>query len=912
MSEFLKEYVVTLKDRNDLDQFYQDIENYGSSGHVPERTVECINRRMISRNTHYLLTAEEAEKIKQDTRVEAVTLWAKEVQIELYSSQTATFDRGATPEVGQKNWALYRCGLESNVSGWGDGINVSQNTTINLTGSGKNVDVVVVDNIAYPDHAEYADRFNQFDWFSLDQTVRGTGSAIATVARSSGTVTITTTTAHGLSDGAIVNVVSSSHPSFNATGVTISLPPTGNITTTFRYSQAGAGVSEVAATGYWVGVYQYDNYSSSNNHATHVAGIIGGGTQGWARDAEIYNLRHDTGGFNPGTYTPSAYLIDYVRAWHAQKSINATTGKVNPTIVNCSWGMGVDIYGINNPYTGGIYSAVSKIYYRGSTITPESLLGGPVENITANTAHNTAFAGVYGTTAVPGTLTGSLSLYQAGNRITTSSASIATITSRTLSMGGRTGLSDQGLPYSSATNGVDAYDDAIWRLTPPWDVTYLGATYGPTGTGSQYVYVSSNGGVFFGGSGYTGIDAGGNSPNVRKIWVCGGDRSCQRLYVGTEGVAPNRTWRIRWEGHDAPVGGILNAPTILWEMTFYEATTNQIDLHIDQNACFRGEFTPSQLAYYGIAQEGAKVPYRDATIDADIADAIDDGIIFVSAAGNNYFKIDVPTGTDYNNYYTNAGTNYYYHRGATPGASHSEMICVGAVNSSAGEYKTGPSNTGPRVDLYAPGENIMSTVYNSLGDPGGASTTVVNSGQASLSISNIARSGSNVATITTSGAHDLVNGDIVTVACITDNTFNTYSTAITVTGYNTFTYTNAGTLLSTTSATGTITVGNLYQKYNGTSMSAAQVSGVLATVLETYPFMTQAQARAYITRYAKTGKMTVSTGGYDDRTSLQGGNNKFLFYCQERPASGNTYPKVNYQVRPSTGMVYPRNRIRRY
>jgi hypothetical protein len=76
--------------------------------------------------------------------------------------------------------------------------------------------------------------------------------------------------------------------------------------------------------------------------------------------------------------------------------------------------------------------------------------------------------------------------------------------------------------------------------------------------------------------------------------------------------------------------------------------------------------------------------------------------------------------------------------------------------------------------------------------------------------------------------------------------------------------------------------------------------------------MTQAQAREYILSYAKSGKMTVSTGGYDDRTSLQGGNNKFLFYYRERPANGNTYPKVNYQVRPASGMVYPRNRIRRY
>jgi hypothetical protein len=207
----------------------------------------------------------------------------------------------------------------------------------------------------------------------------------------------------------------------------------------------------------------------------------------------------------------------------------------------------------------------------------------------------------------------------------------------------------------------------------------------------------------------------------------------------------------------------------------------------------------------------------------------------------------------------------------------------------------------------------MSTVYNNLGDSGGvANTTAVNSGQASLAISFIARSGSNVATVTTSGAHDLVTGNIVTVACITDNSVNTYSTAITVNAYNTFTYANTGSLLASTAATGTVTVGNLYQKYSGTSMSAAQVTGILATVLESYPSMTQAQARAYIKRYAKSDKMTVSTGGYGDFSSLQGGDNKFLFYYKERPASGNTYPKINYQLRPASGMVFPRNRIRRY
>lgn len=907
MPDFLKEFIITLKDRKDLDQFYQEMESPGSSGFLPTRSVTCIDRRPVSRNTHYLLTLEEAAELEKDPRIEAVLLKPKEVKTEMHASQTATFDRGAATAVGQKNWSLYRTGLENNISGWGDGSNVGQTATINLTGSGKNVDVVVLDEIAFPNHSEYSSRFNQYNWFQLDQTVRGAATTIATVARSSNTVTITTASPHGLTDGAIVNIVCTSAPSFNATGVTITLPPTGDTASTFRYTQTGADVSSTSATGYWRGVYVYDNYSGSNNHATHVTGIIAGTTQGWARDANIYNLRHDAYGGTAGDYTPPEYLVDYIRTWHSQKAVNPTIGRKNPTIVNCSWGMGVDLYGVNNPFTGGIYSVVSKLNYRGSVVTPESLLGGPIENVGANTPHDTGYSGVCNTT----TRLQTLSVYQAGNRIETSSSTIATVSSLTLNMGGRTGLTEQGAPYSSDPFGYSTNDDAVWRLSPPWLVTFLGATYGSGGTGSNYIFVSSNGGVFFGGSGYTGVEAGASSPNVRKIWVSGGDRSCQRLYVGTEGVAPNRTWRIRWEGHDAATGGAVNSPTILWEMTFYEATTNRIDLHVDQNSAYRGEFTPTQLAYYGLMQEGSKVPYRNSSIDADITDAISEGIIFVSSAGNNYFKIDTATGQDYNNSYINNGVTYYYHRGATPGGSHSDMITVGALSSSAGEYKTQSSNAGPKVDLYAPGENVISSVYNSLGDNGGASTTTVNSGQASLSISSVARNASNVATITTTGAHDLVTGNIVSVSC-SDNTFDTYSSSITVTGFNTFTYSNTGSTVSTTSATGTITVGDLYQKYNGSSMSAAQVTGVLAIALETYPHWNQSQAKEYILAYAKTGKMTVSTGGYDDRNSLQGGANRVLFYYQERPAAGNTYPKINYQARPASGMLFPRNRIRRY
>ncbi len=65
----LKEYIVTLKNKDDLDAFYEDMETPGGSLYIPNRAVECVNRREISRNTHYMLSDAEAEELKKDSRV---------------------------------------------------------------------------------------------------------------------------------------------------------------------------------------------------------------------------------------------------------------------------------------------------------------------------------------------------------------------------------------------------------------------------------------------------------------------------------------------------------------------------------------------------------------------------------------------------------------------------------------------------------------------------------------------------------------------------------------------------------------------------------------------------------------------------------------------------------------------------
>jgi len=70
----LREYVITLKEHQDLDAFYEDMETPGGNLYIPGRAIEVAARRPISRNTHYYLTEIEAKQIKDDPRVESIDL----------------------------------------------------------------------------------------------------------------------------------------------------------------------------------------------------------------------------------------------------------------------------------------------------------------------------------------------------------------------------------------------------------------------------------------------------------------------------------------------------------------------------------------------------------------------------------------------------------------------------------------------------------------------------------------------------------------------------------------------------------------------------------------------------------------------------------------------------------------------
>lgn len=579
----LYEYVVTLKSKEDLQDFYNDMETPGGDLYIPDRAVELTHRKPISRNTHYRLTAVEAKLISEDKRVESVELALSErpdVKMVPHTQYSDRWDKSSNLNTGDKNWGLLRCYTGEENLNWGSDATETISGTINITNAGKNVDVVILDGHIPPSHPEYAvnpdgtggTRVIQYDWFQHNAEV----------------------------------------------GTTL-----------------------------FGDTYLYDailGQTANNEHGTHVAGTACGNTQGWAREANIYNLNaYGAGSTTMQTYSSywSSYMIDYIRAFHNNKSINPETGRKNPTIVNMSIGLQT------------------------------------VQDIS-----------------------------------------------------------------------VDNYSH--WR----W------------------------GGVIR-----------SNAP-------------------GSFGLIPDGFWAYMFG-----IAGTING---------------------------------TEVAYWNT---------RSASIDADITDAIDDGIIFVGSAGNYKMwaardsssslwddaMLDFDS-TDSS--FQNPLKESYVHRGSSPSAAEG-VICVGGIGTTARDARdNGYSNYGDRVDVYAPGTSIMSSVFY--------------------------------------GQYVAVNDP--------RNIYNEYTSSVYKIG-----------------------------KTGGTSMSSPQVAGVLACALSTYPEMNQQDAYNYLIEYCTNGQIrdsddidfistynTIGIGGQAGE-----GNNRYLKYRKERADIGQVTPKRDYFIRPSSGRIYPRTRIKR-
>jgi subtilisin family serine protease len=188
---------------------------------------------------------------------------------------------------------------------------------------------------------------------------------------------------------------------------------------------------------------------------------------------------------------------------------------------------------------------------------------------------------------------------------------------------------------------------------------------------------------------------------------------------GGTGISPTFAFDCIKSWHTAKAGSRPTVVNMSWGyLTFYNTVTSVTY----RGTTFTDTSTTGNAAYrqstYGIRNlSGAAYGYthicntRIDSVDVDVQELLDAGVVVCVAAGNRSFKIDRIGGTDYNNtMQTDTGIKFI-HRGSSP--HDDDAITVGNVDripfSATLDQKATSSETGPGVDIWAPGTNIMSS-----------------------------------------------------------------------------------------------------------------------------------------------------------------------------------------------------------
>ena len=418
------EFVVTLKSKDDLTAFYNDMEDTSSITNLPDRKCECRIRRQLSRNTHYWLTRAEAAALANDSRVEAVEeppealgAWK---DVDAWTQTSTKFAKSTDSDPEDINWAVARMREKTNPANWGspgtgsDSYDITRTVVSEL--SGKNVDVVVMDDGGpYPNTLEYA---ANVDGSGVSRMIRRNwddgrvayllggddyiGTNVASDAnRTAGTYTNIQPTG-GTGSGLIVDIVVDGNGAVGYTsgqGGSVTIKDNaasygslfkggenyreGELVTIPDSALGGGGGADLVLY-IQVSVYSYENGHTKQEHGAHCTGNVAGNTQGWARDANIYNLTY---------YDDPQYVLKF----HKEKPVNPETGRPNPTVMNNSWG-----YRLNS---WNYYARRTKqIIYRGTNYFPIPAGGAYAWSTWSNIgAQANRTAGTYDVTPTGGT-----------------------------------------------------------------------------------------------------------------------------------------------------------------------------------------------------------------------------------------------------------------------------------------------------------------------------------------------------------------------------------------------------------------------------------------------------------------------------------------------------------------------------
>lgn len=649
-----QEYVITLHNLDDLDDFYNDMETDGGSLYIPGRAIPVDNRRPLSRNTHYRLTEDEALLIKNDPRVLSIELSLEEKGQKVIPSWTQYSDswsKGTATAIGGKNWGLYYSVNGNDVPGvsyWGWEATPDITATVVTTTSGKNVDVVICDGHLNPAHPQFA------------KNTDGTGGS--------------------------------------------------------RAIQKNWYADNLQVTGGSAETYTYTYTTSDDDHGCHVGGITAGNTQGWARDANIYNI-------SPFAVNPTESLLDYIKYWHVNKPINPATGRQNPTVINCSWGFTSQIrLGIGTSTASTGYTR--WVRFRGKLY------------------HTTNWRPYdFGYPAVPTTplfLTAqdSTLIDNSPNTYTISNTTNVVSVNTTIPFANTYSWQFNGTQYVTVSSADLAFDSGSFTVDFWINFDNLPGT---ASNGRMTIFSTNSTGYF--------------NLSFSNTQIIITDTTNQSAYTFNYSVSVDTWYHIAIVrngsstvdcyvngtiGTSVSYSSVLTSPTVLTigknastdEQHFSGFISN---LRFIKQPVYTQSFSlPSNelLAPTGGATNGVGfyivkiglfwVIYNQArvsSVEADVTDLMNLGVKVIFAAGNEYSYVASPTAdpTDrYNDYViTNLYELFYPKRGGVGAVTG--CMCVGAVSSMSDVRKAVYSNAGTRIDIWAPGSAIQSSINNASG-----------------------------------------------------------------------------------------------------------------------------------------------------------------------------------------------------
>lgn len=886
ISDYLrkKEYIVSVNDFQDLESIYDDLETQGKTPPDLEltRSIECLHRRATSRNTHYLLADWEADALRNDSRIKSVTLAPHYLGIKAGTSHTiqssSNWDKSSSTSSAMKNWGLLRCIEGTQRSGWGG-------TGYNGNGTGTPAAVGVI---------------------GLTQTGRNVDVVVCD------------------SNGIVWD-----HPEYavNVDGTG------GSRAIQYNWYQHNAEIGNGANSTYSYGV---------GDHSTHVAGTVAGNTQGWARNANIYNLFYDSG--NPGNFS---LVFDYIRAFHRNKAVNNTIGRKNPTIVNNSWGMSI----FPSEWS---FSDITAVTYRGTRYTPN--VGSPTF---------TGFSGVCTANERLSLLAG---FENHGNRITT----VGPYTAPGGSIVTKPGTWDQEGQQAYLINFLQP--DSSYQLTVqgPADLDLIhniaiDAISGTMSLAGEIVITNSSDVEIHR---FTAVEQSTTNGGTIEIII---NETLVNLpasdtytvtfltVINVSGVsnpsfATAMSLTVVTDSHLASASVTTITNTLLGAGSLASSTTPTVGNNDD------GYWTlslPFSIEYLGTPYDTIYVGTNH-YVTFGAGSSVYTGLnattpnlpkIMWACADNSvqriYYGVE---GTSPNRTYRvrvegTASTggvvgspsmvNEYVFYEATPDQIDLQLGANGRKTVGTG-FTTEQLNSwgfvaGQRIparvpacdvdleDVYIEGIVMVGAAGNGRWKhdvPGGVDWDNTFE-MASRYPGSVAQPYFYMRGTSPTANDSLANGGDYDLPAICVGSIDSIQIDQKVQ------YSDCGpgvdiwapgTNIISALPSGTTDPRNpsyYLGKYNGTSMASPQVCGVLACALEIYPNMDQSQAKAYILAYAKAGQLTATSGGTVDGQDLQGAPNLVLYYYKERLISGNTFPKINYKPRPSAGAVFPRPRIRR-